>query len=163
MSACLEPSAIVTRTLGTSDLDDVVRIESASYPFPWTRGIFSDCLRVGYSCWALDYGEEFAGYSILTFGPEETHLLNICIDPALRNMGLGLELLNWSIEKAFEAKSKIIFLEVRPSNGRAIKIYDQRGFRQIGKRPRYYPCHDGREDACLMAMQLDTTIFQAQG
>jgi len=46
MSACLEPSAVVTRALGTSDLDNVIRIEKASYPFPWTRGIFSDCLRV---------------------------------------------------------------------------------------------------------------------
>ena len=155
MSACLEPSAIVVRALGTADLDNVVRIEKDSYAFPWTRGIFSDCLRVGYSCWAMDYGNAFAGYSILTFGPEETHLLNICIDRDFRQMGLGLQLLNWSIERAREAKSKIIFLEVRPSNTRAVQIYERRGFRQIGKRPRYYPAHDGREDACLMAMQLD--------
>lgn len=155
MSACLEPSVVVTRALATADLEKVIRIEKASYPFPWTRGIFSDCLRVGYSCWAMDYGDEFVGYSILTFGPEETHLLNICIDPDYRRMGLGLQLLNWSIEKAHEAKSKIIFLEVRPSNRRAIDIYQRRGFQQIGQRPKYYPTREGREDACLMAMQLD--------
>jgi ribosomal-protein-alanine N-acetyltransferase len=155
MSACLEGSAIVTRALAAEDLDDVVRIEQESYPFPWTRGIFADCLRVGYSCWALDYDEQFAGYSILTFGPEETHLLNICIAPAFRGLGLGLQLLNWSIEKACVAKSKIIFLEVRPSNTRAIEIYHRRGFQMIGQRPKYYPTHDGREDAYLMAMQLD--------
>ena len=157
MSACLEQSIVVMRSLGMADLDNVLRIEKESYPFPWTRGIFSDCLRVGYSCWGMDYGDEFAGYSILTFGPEETHLLNICIDSEFRGMGLGLKLLNWSIEKACEARSKIIFLEVRPSNKRAIKVYDQRGFQQIGERPKYYPAHDGREDAYLMAMQLDTS------
>lgn len=155
MSACLEPSAVVTRALVTADLEQVIRIEKASYPFPWTRGIFSDCLRVGYSCWGMDYGDELVGYSILTFGPEETHLLNICIDPQYRRMGLGLQLLNWSIERACEAKSKIIFLEVRPSNSRAIEIYERRGFQQIGQRPKYYPARVGREDACLMAMQLD--------
>ncbi len=155
MSACLERCAVVTRALGTADLDNVIRIERESYPFPWSRGIFADCLRVGYSCWGMDYGDEFAGYSILTFGPEETHLLNICIDQQYRRLGLGLQLLNWSIEKACEAESKIIFLEVRPSNSRAIEIYDQRGFQLIGQRPKDYPAHDGREDACLMAMQLD--------
>ena len=154
MSACLESAPLVIRALGASDLDNVTRIEQESYPFPWTHGIFADCLRVGYSCWGMDYGDNFAGYSILTFGPEETHLLNICIDQHLRRMGLGLHLLNWSIEKAREAESKIIFLEVRPSNGRAIEIYHQRGFQLIGERPGYYPAHDGREDAYLMAMQL---------
>ena len=159
MSACLEPSATVIRALGDTDLDNVIRIEKASYPFPWTRGIFADCLRVGYSCWGLDYGDDFAGYSILTFGPEETHLLNICIDARFQKVGLGLQLLDWSIEKACEAKSKIIFLEVRPSNFRALKIYDRRGFRQIGERPKYYPAENGREDACLMAMQLDSSAW----
>lgn len=155
MSACLENSVVTTRALGTADLDNVIRIEQESYPFPWTRGIFADCLRVGYSCWGIDHGDNFAGYSILTFGPEETHLLNLCIDQEYRGLGLGLQLLNWSIEKACKARSKIIFLEVRPSNKRAIEIYDRRGFQLIGQRPGYYPDQDGREDAYLMAMQLD--------
>ena len=48
-----------------------------------------------------------------------------------------------------------IFLEVRPSNTHAIDLYHDEGFNEIGRRPRYYPAHDGRrEDAIVMAMEL---------
>ena len=48
-----------------------------------------------------------------------------------------------------------MFLEVRPSNPRAIALYDRRGFNEIGRRPRYYPAAGhGREDAIVMAMEL---------
>jgi ribosomal-protein-alanine N-acetyltransferase len=47
-----------------------------------------------------------------------------------------------------------VFLEVRPSNRGAIALYDQEGFNEIGRRPRYYPARDGREDAIVMAIEL---------
>ena len=48
-----------------------------------------------------------------------------------------------------------VFLEVRPSNPRAIALYERSGFNEIGRRPRYYPAADhGREDAIVMAMEL---------
>ena len=47
-----------------------------------------------------------------------------------------------------------VFLEVRPSNANAIALYFDEGFNEIGRRPRYYPAKDGREDALVMAMEL---------
>jgi ribosomal-protein-alanine N-acetyltransferase len=47
-----------------------------------------------------------------------------------------------------------MFLEVRPSNGPAIALYHDEGFNEIGRRPRYYPARDGREDALVMALEL---------
>ena len=47
-----------------------------------------------------------------------------------------------------------VFLEVRPSNTGAIALYHDEGFNEIGRRPRYYPAKDGREDAIVMAMEL---------
>jgi ribosomal-protein-alanine N-acetyltransferase len=47
-----------------------------------------------------------------------------------------------------------VFLEVRPSNPNAIALYHKEGFNEIGRRPRYYPARDGREDALVMAMEL---------
>ena len=49
-----------------------------------------------------------------------------------------------------------VFLEVRPSNGPAIALYHDEGFNEIGRRPRYYPARDGREDALVMALELLT-------
>ena len=47
-----------------------------------------------------------------------------------------------------------LFLEVRPSNPHAMALYHGEGFNEIGRRPRYYPAHAGREDAIVMAMEL---------
>ena len=47
-----------------------------------------------------------------------------------------------------------VFLEVRPSNVAAIRLYDAEGFNEIGRRPRYYPARNGREDALVMALEL---------
>ena len=43
---------------------------------------------------------------------------------------------------------------MRPSNPQAIALYDSEGFNEIGRRPRYYPAAQGREDAIVMAMEL---------
>jgi len=45
--------------------------------------------------------------------------------------------------------------EVRPSNKLAIKLYEKLGFNEIGVRRNYYPAHQGREDALLLALSLD--------
>ena len=48
----------------------------------------------------------------------------------------------------------MMFLEVRPTNEAATALYLAAGFTQVGRRPRYYPAGDGREDALVMS--LDT-------
>jgi ribosomal-protein-alanine N-acetyltransferase len=47
-----------------------------------------------------------------------------------------------------------VFLEVRPSNPNAQALYQSLGFHEIGRRPRYYPAHQGREDAIVMSMEF---------
>ena len=41
---------VVIRTMVETDVLSVVAIERAAYQFPWSEGIFRDCLRVGYVC-----------------------------------------------------------------------------------------------------------------
>lgn len=138
------------------DIDQVLPIETQSYPFPWSRGIFEDCLRVGYSCWVAEVSDQLVGYGILSAGAGEAHVLNICISPAHRGLGHGLAMLNRLVNLGRWHHSRTIFLEVRPSNCRAIEIYQQRGFAVVGRRPNYYPAAEGREDALIMAMKLST-------
>ena len=64
------------RAMHGGDLDAVAAIEAEAYEFPWTFGIFRDCLRAGYECWVLHQGEEVIGYGILSIGAGEAHLLN---------------------------------------------------------------------------------------
>lgn len=154
MSAVVEFSGLDIRPMTVTDLDHVMQIEERAYPFPWTRGIFSDCIRVGYGCWLLQDNDMIIGYGVLSWGPEEAHLLNITVTPDRQGEGLGRHLLEDLIDKAIVWGAKELFLEVRPSNESAIGLYRDRGFNEIGLRPDYYPDHEGREDAVVMALPL---------
>ncbi|MFO1507622.1 MAG: ribosomal protein S18-alanine N-acetyltransferase [Lysobacterales bacterium] len=141
------------------DLDAVAAIEFAAYDFPWTRGIFADCLRAGYDCWALARPAEIVGYGILSFGAGEAHLLNVCVAPAEQRRGYGRRIVLRMIELARWHRAERMFLEVRPSNRGAAVLYESIGFNEVGRRPHYYPARRGREDAIVMAMELLPTAI----
>nr|WP_281177432.1 ribosomal protein S18-alanine N-acetyltransferase [Pseudoxanthomonas dokdonensis] len=148
------PSAIELRPLRESDLDAVMAIELRAYPFPWTRGIFRDCLKAGYPSWALLEHGLLIGYGLISVAADEAHILNVCVAPERQGRGLGRQLLRALVQLAREHRAGRVFLEVRPSNPGAITLYHSEGFNEIGRRPRYYPSHDGREDALVMAIEL---------
>ncbi len=146
--------AIALRPLREADLDDVMAIEQRAYPFPWTRGIFRDCLRAGYPAWAMTEHGCLIGYGIVSLAAGEAHVLNICTAPERQGRGHGRHLLRALVRLAREQGAERVFLEVRPSNLPAIALYHSEGFNEIGRRPRYYPTRDGREDALVMAREL---------
>jgi len=142
------------RPMREADLDEVARIEAGAYEFPWTHGIFRDCLRAGYGCWVLAHAAEVVGYAVLSVAAGEAHVLNVCVDVAEQGKGYGRRLMKRLIDLARWHQAQRIFLEVRPSNRGAIRLYHDIGFNEIGKRPNYYPAKGGREDALVMAMEL---------
>ncbi len=144
----------VVRPLAENDLDQVMAIELAAYPYPWTRGIFHDCLRVGYECWGMFSGTRLAGYFVLTHAAGECHLLNLCVEPSRQREGLGSILLEHATRLAQVRGCRRMFLEVRPSNPAALALYRKNGFEKIGQRPDYYTADEGREDAVVMALDL---------
>ena len=146
--------APVLRPMRIEDLDDVLEIELRAYPFPWTRGIFEDCLRAGYPAWVLVEADTIMGYAVLSVAAGEAHVLNICVDPRQQGRGPGRRLLHALLHLARGRGAQRLFLEVRPSNRGALALYHAEGFNEIGRRPRYYPAHGGREDAIVMAMEL---------
>ncbi|MBY6205916.1 ribosomal protein S18-alanine N-acetyltransferase [Halomonas denitrificans] len=154
MAAVLQPE-IAIRPMRRDDVRTVHEIEEASYPYPWTRGVFSDCMRVGYCCRVAEVDRGIGGYMILSAAAGEAHLLNLCVAPSLRGTGLARSLLDTALVEARLLKAHRLFLEVRPSNRRAIELYRRNDFRVIGKRPGYYPADDGREDALVMVRHLD--------
>lgn len=142
------------RPLNEADLAEVARIEAAAYLFPWTLGIFRDCLRAGYHSWVLARPGAIYGFGILSIAASEAHLLNLCIDPIRQGEGHGRRLLLRLLDLARWHRCERIFLEVRPSNPAAIALYHDIGFNEIGRRPNYYPAASGREDALVMALEL---------
>ena len=153
MAAVVKP-VIQVRGMRIEDVATVSTLENASYEFPWSAGIFSDCVKAGHPCWVLSVDSVIAGYGILSMGAGEAHLLNICVDPAYRGQGLGRHLLGRLLDIARWNGAERLFLEVRPSNPLAKALYESVGFSEIGRRPRYYPARNGREDAIVMALDL---------
>jgi ribosomal-protein-alanine N-acetyltransferase len=146
--------AIEVRAMRREDLVNVSAIESASYDFPWTPGIFGDCLRAGHSCWVLCWEGDIAGYGILSIAAGEAHVLNVCIGAAYRGRGLGRHMMRRLLDVARWNGAEQVFLEVRPSNPIAQALYESLGFSLIGRRPRYYPARDGREDALVLSLEF---------
>ncbi|MGA9421629.1 MAG: ribosomal protein S18-alanine N-acetyltransferase [Rhodanobacteraceae bacterium] len=142
------------RPMRDYDLDEVAAIEFGAYEFPWTRGIFRDCMRAGHECWVLARAREIVGYGVLSVAAGEAHLLNACIASSSRRQGLGRRLVQRLLDLARWNGAERVFLEVRPSNHAAIALYQSLEFNEIGRRPNYYPDGRGREDALLMAIEL---------
>jgi ribosomal-protein-alanine N-acetyltransferase len=142
------------RPMREHDVDAVFAIERRAYEFPWTAGIFRDCLRADYIAWVLDIDGTIGGYFLASLAAGEAHVLNICVAPEWHGRGHGRRLLRALLHLARSRGAERVFLEVRPSNRGAIALYDQEGFNEIGRRPRYYPARDGREDAIVMAIEL---------
>ena len=145
---------IQIRAMTEADLPWVVAVERSAYPFPWSEGIFRDCLRVGYTCRVVELAGEIIGHTVLSVGAGEAHVLNICVREEFRCRGVGRRLMDYLLERGRAAGMTEAFLEVRPSNTAAIRLYQSMGFRQVGLRRGYYQAVGGREDAAVLRKPL---------
>jgi ribosomal-protein-alanine N-acetyltransferase len=139
-----------------ADLDEVAAVEKLAYEFPWSRGNFQDSLRNGYFGVCLRHVTgTLIGYCVLMPVVDEMHLLNLCVAPSAQRAGAGLTLLREAVRITRAEKLEGVLLEVRPSNPRAIQLYERFGFAAIGRRKNYYPArHRSREDAIVMRLSF---------
>jgi ribosomal-protein-alanine N-acetyltransferase len=142
------------RLMRESDIPAVLLVEKDSYEFPWSAGNFHDSIHAGYSCWVYEVGGQIIGHLVFMMALDEAHLLNITIAPAWRRQGLGRVLLQHAMDTARQQNARALYLEVRPSNGPAIELYEKMGFEAFALRKGYYPAQQGREDALVMRVKL---------
>ncbi|TFW18023.1 ribosomal protein S18-alanine N-acetyltransferase [Duganella callida] len=139
-----------------ADLADVFALEQSVYPYPWSMANFVDSLKSQYQAWVLrERDGGLLGYFLLMIAVDEAHLLNVAVSAEKQGQGLGRFLLNQAVACARGLGMESVLLEVRPSNTRALEIYERYGFKQIGRRRGYYPAADQqREDAIVMRFTL---------
>lgn len=148
------------RPMTAADLDAVERIENVLYDFPWSRGNFADSLTAQYHAQVLtDSADAVCGYFVAMPGVEEMHLLNIAVAPPVQGQGLSLLMLDAVALLSRADGALLLWLEVRPSNAHAVRIYERYGFYPIARRRDYYPSLDAqgrpcREDALVMSAQV---------
>ena len=153
MSPSMEdPISMAAMTL--DDLDGVLDIEQVSFQTPWSRSAFRYELtqnRVARSV-VLRVGGEIAGYLCLWEIGHEIHITNLAVHPRFRRRGVARALLGQTMEGARRSGVELLFLEVRPTNGEALALYESFGFSVIGRRKGYY--FDTGEDALVMEARL---------
>ncbi|HXE47048.1 MAG TPA: ribosomal protein S18-alanine N-acetyltransferase [Ramlibacter sp.] len=155
MSAVFKAVEAQFEPLTEARLDEVVAVERQSYDHPWTRANFADSLRSGYQAQLLDADGVLLGYFIAMKGVDEVHLLNLTVAPPHQRQGWGRIMLDALAVWARGQGAQWLWLEVRASNLRAQRIYEQHGYRRVGERRSYYPAgHGRREDAVVMSLKL---------
>ena len=143
------------REISLGDLDGIVQIERAVNPFPWGEEALRDTIVSG-GYHFISLREEMAvGFLLSNFVLDEAQLLLIGVSPDWQGAGVGGQLLKELINRSRDQGQKLIYLEVRSGNERAIRLYRSLGFIDIGVRRDYYPGLVGREDAIVMSLQLD--------
>ncbi len=144
--------------IGLSDLDTLVEIEVAAYPFPWSRGNFADSLNAGYLARKrIDGHGRWLGYFIAMAGVQEVHLLNLTVVPEHQRRGHARAMLDELVREALALDARRLWLEVRASNERAQALYRRYGFADVGLRRGYYPAGVlARENALVMSLTLSS-------
>ncbi|WP_157736299.1 ribosomal protein S18-alanine N-acetyltransferase [Granulosicoccus antarcticus] len=154
MSASLSAAVPVFAPMRPDHVANIGIMDRRNYEYAWTDGIFRDCLKAGYICPLMMIDDKIIGYGILQIGADEAHVLNLCIDKPWQRQGYAPILLEYLASQSIAKRAHIMFLEVRPSNTRAVELYQRSGFNEIGLRKNYYNTRDGREDALVMARNL---------
>lgn len=141
---------MIVRPMTVADIPGVSVVERAGYDFPWSEGVFRDCLRSGYPSWLLVDDAVPVAHLIVSMAAGEAHVLNLCVHPRRQGQGLGRKLMAYGLDRAAESGAWAMFLEVRPSNAAALALYASLGFEEVGQRPDYYPATGGRRETALV-------------
>jgi len=159
-------AALELGPLRVDDLEELMAIESGSYPFPWSRGNFVDSLASGYRAQGLwqvpaerglasGSGRTLVAYAWAMEAVEELHLLNLTVHPEHRRAGHARRMLDDLVRWALPRSLGWMWLEVRASNAAARRLYEAYGFEEAGLRRGYYPnVRSSREDAVLMRLNM---------
>jgi len=146
-------TTIELRQLGLADLRAIEEIERRSYPTPWSRSMFAGELAKPSSICLGAFGAEgedgeLCGYLIVSRYVDAWHVMNVAVAPDFRRRGIATTMLDRLFELTAGDGRRGYTLEVRVSNGDAIRLYERAGFRARGIRRGYYT--DNREDALIM-------------
>ena len=138
--------------------DQIIEIENLSFLSPWNLRSFETELTKSVShLWGLENRGILLGYICFWMFASEIQLINIAVHPENRGMSLGCLLLNKMISTGIDKGVHHIWLEVRPSNTSAKKLYQKYGFKEVGRRSNYYT--DTHEDAIIMDLELSNKII----
>ena len=147
------PLKLMIEAMRLEDLEEVQRIELASFSTPWPSNAYRSELETNrlasYLVARID--DKVVGYGGMWLMVDEAHITTFAVHPAWRRRRIGERLLLAFLDLARDRRAREATLEVRLSNLPARRLYEKYGFRPVGLRPRYYS--DNNEDALIMTTE----------
>jgi len=147
------PLKVLIEAMRLEDLDEVQRIEEASFTTPWPPNAYRSELMTNRlaSYLVARVDGRIVAYGGMWLMVDEAHITTFAVHPAWRRQRLGERLLLAFLDLARDRHAREATLEVRLSNLGARRLYEKYGFRPVGLRPRYYS--DNNEDALIMTTE----------
>jgi len=136
------------------DWQPAFAIETQCHSHPWSEATFQANQGERFLNLRADYEGKLAGFAICQVVLDEASLFNVAVAPAFQRRGIARQLITSLSDKLVERDVMMLWLEVRASNLAAIGLYESLDFNEVSRRPNYYPCATGREDALIMALTL---------
>jgi [ribosomal protein S18]-alanine N-acetyltransferase len=127
------------RDMTATDIATVIDIERESYSVPWSEVTFRGLLRrQDADTVVATLDDAVIGYAVLWSVLDQAELGNVAVTSAVRCSGVGERLVREMVARAAARGVREVFLEVRPSNHVARRLYTRLGFVQVGHRRNYY-------------------------
>jgi [ribosomal protein S18]-alanine N-acetyltransferase len=165
------------RPMTADDLPGVMVLEEELFaPDTWTEAMYRDELSRGDTRFYVvaefhlegeDDDEELpptkpvmVGYGGLIAYDDEAHVATLGVTKALQGEGVGSLLLDALLAEA-DKRSPVVLLEVRADNEAAQRLYQRRGFTEIGRRRGYY--QPSGADAVVMKRKRVRSLSRVSG
>jgi [ribosomal protein S18]-alanine N-acetyltransferase len=140
---------VLLRNMIPADIPAVVAIEHAAYSVPWSETTFRGLLRRrDAELVVATVDDHVVGYAVFWCVVDQGELGNVAVIGSARRRGIGELLVAEIIERAARRRVREVFLEVRPSNLTARRLYERFGFEPVGRRRNYY--QEPVEDALVL-------------
>ena len=147
----LSKRSINTYIATQDDLSDIFQLETETFTDAWSENSIKNEIEKG-SVLVAKRGGNLLGYCIFMNSADEGEIYKIAVDKSVQRQGIGSKVLENTISLLKELGAENIYLEVRKSNIKAIKLYEKFGFIKTGERKNYYP--DNSEDALLYILKM---------
>lgn len=135
--------AIKIKSLTEEELTEVLELDDLCFGGLWSLDGYKREIESPNSCLLIltiniEESEKIIGLGCFWAILDEAHLTILAIHPDFQGQGLGKLLLGKLLEEAKNRNLERATLEVGENNKKALHLYQQFGFKEAGRRKKYY-------------------------